>query len=111
MKTPAGIECRYFFGDYHRGRNREECRLLNAASPPLEWNEKLCGSCPVPAITRANSCEHMRLIPKLGRPFPFFPQEVQVDAYCIKTKRDVKEPQVGCGECHQLPEVFVGGNQ
>jgi hypothetical protein len=107
MKTPAGSECRYFFGDYHRGRNREECRLLQAASPPLEWNEKLCFSCPVPAILRANSCEHLRLIPRLTRPFPLFPKEIQIDAYCVKTKQDVKEPQIGCGECHQLPKVFL----
>ena len=31
MKTPAGTECKYFYGDYYRGRNHEECRLLGAA--------------------------------------------------------------------------------
>jgi hypothetical protein len=107
MKTPAGIECRYFFGDYHRGKNREECRLLDSASPPLVWQEKLCVTCPVPEISRANSCEHMRLIAELKRLFPLFPQQVQVKAYCTKTNQDVREPQVGCGECHDLPEIFI----
>jgi hypothetical protein len=107
MKTPAGTECRYFFGDYHRGKNKEECRLLQTANPPLDWDERLCFSCPVPGILRSNSCEHLRLIPELKRPFPLFPKEVRIDAYCIKTKQDVREPQIGCGQCHQLPEVFL----
>jgi len=107
MKTPAGIECRYFFGDYHRGKNREECRLLDGSNPPLPWQAKLCVNCPVPEILRANSCEHMQLKPELKRPFPFLPQQVQVKAYCTKTNQDVQEPQLGCGECHDLPEIFI----
>ena len=34
MRTPAGKECQYFYGDYYRGRNQEECRLLSDATPP-----------------------------------------------------------------------------
>jgi hypothetical protein len=108
MKTPAGSECKYFFGDYFRGRNREECRLLESTSPPLNWQPKHCFGCPVPEILRANSCEHMQLKPSLERPFPFFQQRVGVKAFCNKTKRNVTEPQIGCGDCHQLPEVFLG---
>lgn len=108
MKNPAGVECAYFFGDYHRGRNREECRLLNTAAPPLPWQPRLCEGCPVPGILRANSCQHMTFKPSLVRPFPFLRQQVEVSAYCRKTNQDVKEPQIGCGECHQLPEIFLG---
>lgn len=108
MKNPAGIECAYFFGDYHRGRNREECRLLNSANPPLPWEPKLCQGCPVPGILRANSCQHMQLIPSITRPFPFFSRRVEVKAFCTKTHQEVSEPKIGCGECHQLPEIFLG---
>lgn len=108
MKNPAGVECAFFFGDYYRGRDREECRLLKSASPSLLWQPRLCESCPVPGILLANSCQHMILKPILRRPFPFFPQQVGVKAYCRKTQQDVPEPKVGCGECHQLPEVFLG---
>jgi hypothetical protein len=108
MKTPAGRECRYFYGDYFRGKDREECRLLNSANPPLDWQEKLCYTCPVPGIMRANSCENMRLIPSLVRPFPIIgAKQVYLKAHCIKIKREVIEPQIGCGQCHQLPEVFL----
>jgi hypothetical protein len=107
MNNPAGVECSYFFGDYFRGRNREECRLLMATIPPLPWQPRLCNGCPVPGILRANSCEHMQLRPELKRPFPFFPYQVQINAYCQKTDQDVKEPKIGCGACHQLPEIFL----
>ena len=108
MKTPAGVECPYFFGDYFRGKHKEECRLLGSTIPPLPWEPRLCNTCPVPGIVRANSCQHLQLRPELKRPFPFFPHQVRVNAYCSKTRQEVKEPKIGCGECHQLPEIFLG---
>lgn len=105
MKTPAGQECPHFYGDYFRGRNAEECRLLKAAGQP--WNPALCRTCPVPDIARANSCEFMKLRATIGRPLSaVFQQRVQVSAYCEKTQRAVNEPHVGCGECHALPFKF-----
>ena len=106
MKTPAGRECPHFYGDYFRGKNVEECRLLKLHNQP--WTPDLCRTCPVPDIALANSCEYMKLNPTVERPwFTFFLQRrVQVRAYCEKSKRDVAEPQVGCGECHALPFTF-----
>ena len=106
MKTPAGRECPYFYGDYYRGRNVEECRLLKAQGET--WTRDLCSTCPVPAIALANSCQHMKLQAKVVRPISaIFQRRVQVSAYCEKTERDVAEPQIGCGECHELPFKFV----
>jgi len=102
MKTPAGKECPWFYGDYYRGRNVEECRLLRASNQ--RWTRDLCMTCPVPAIARANSCEYMKLRATVTRPISaVFQRRVQVTAYCEKTKRAVAEPQIGCGECHALP--------
>ena len=102
MKTPAGIECLYFYGDYYRGRNAEECRLLMAAGQ--QWTADLCKTCPVPDIARANSCQYMQLKAVVSRSvFTFFQRRVLVSAFCEKTKRNVDEPQIGCGECHILP--------
>ena len=109
MKTPAGQECRYFYGDYHRGRNHEECRLLKNANPPQEWKPALCSTCPVPGILRANACEHMTLQPEVHRPFFILKPRVKIEAYCTKTKQAVDEPHIGCGECHQLPQIFKEG--
>ncbi len=105
MKTPFGAECEYFYGDYLRGRNREECRLLAAAG--LVWDSSLCRGCPVPGIRRANACEFIRLRPRVGRSlFSGFRKQVQVEAYCEKIGGAVSEPHIGCGQCHPLPPVF-----
>ena len=44
----------------------------------------------------------------MDRPFPFLKRKVSIHAYCTKTLRDVPEPHIGCGECHPLPEIFIG---
>jgi len=105
MKTPAGKECSYFYGDYFRGRNVEECRLLNSSGE--HWTRDLCSSCPVPSIELANACEFMNLQAAIGRPLSAaFMRRVQIKAYCEKSKKKVTEPHVGCGECHALPFKF-----
>jgi hypothetical protein len=105
MRTPFGSECKYFYGDYYRGRNHEECRLLEN-----RWRRELCKNCPVPGILRANACEHMRLTGRVTRGLTtLFRQRVEVSAYCERTDRAVAEPHVGCGECHPLPPVFTPG--
>jgi hypothetical protein len=106
MRTPAGKECRYFYGDYFRGRQHEECRLLASNTPPLPWRREFCFTCPVPGIHMANACPHMGLIPNLTRPFPFIKQQVQVHTICMQTNRTGFDAHVGCGECHPLPEIF-----
>lgn len=105
MKTPAGFECRYFYGDYFRGRSLEECRLLSAGAQ--KWTPDLCRTCPVPGITRANACENLILRATIARPISaVFQRRVQINAWCEKTRRNVPEPHVGCGECHPLPPIF-----
>ena len=105
MKTPSGRECPHFYGDYYRGRNVEECRLLKLSAQ--NWSRDLCKTCPVPDIARANSCEHMQLNLSITRPITaIFQRRVQVTAHCDKTNRDIAEPQIGCGECHDLPFKF-----
>jgi hypothetical protein len=99
MRTPSGIECDFFYGDYYRGRKNEECRLLKEYSQ--QWQPSLCKTCPVPSILRANACEFMSMTPKIARPaITLFQQRVQVDSFCNKTRRVVSEPHIGCGECH-----------
>jgi hypothetical protein len=107
MRTPVGVECRYFYGDYYRGRSNEECRLLSSSIPPQPWTSELCKTCPVPEITRANACEFLRLNARVIRPVTAaFQRRVQVTAYCEKVERAVAQPEIGCGECHPLPPVF-----
>jgi hypothetical protein len=109
MRTPAGKECPYFYGDYYRGRDREECRLLIDANPPLPWRRELCSTCPVPDILLANACPHMVLLPRLERPFPIITkQQVRVETYCRQSDRKGFDAHIGCGHCHPLPPEFNG---
>jgi hypothetical protein len=102
MKTPAGSECKYFYGDYYRGRSNEECRLLGES-----WKRALCSTCPVPSIDRANACETMRLHADVTRPLAAgFQPRVKVTAYCEKTGRSGFDAHIGCGECHPIPPIF-----
>lgn len=108
MRTPAGKECIYFYGDYYRGRDFEECRLLVASNPPQKWKRDLCFNCPVPDLLLANACPHLVLEGRVERAFPFAKKRVSVTASCSKTQRAVAEPEIGCGECHPLPSIFAG---
>jgi hypothetical protein len=105
MRTPAGKECRYFYGDYHRGRKVEECRLLESAD--FVWIPYLCDKCPIPEILLANACENMEFKPMLERPFFFLKPIVRVSAFCTKNNIPVDEPRIGCGQCHPLLNVFT----
>jgi len=101
MRTPAGIECKYFYGDYYRGRNHEECRLLLSSSQ--KWTPNLCTTCPVPSITRANACQYMVINAKVKRSgLKLFKPQVTVSAFCEKTNRKVNQPHIGCGDCHPI---------
>jgi hypothetical protein len=106
MRTPFGIECPYFYGDYYRGKKQEECRLIGNKPSPNNWTADLCKTCPVPAITRANSCSHMTLYPTIKRTKLGTKRQVKVTAFCSESKSEVAVPEIGCGICHPEFEVF-----
>jgi hypothetical protein len=102
MRTPAGTECSFFYGDYFRGRDLEECRLIGNVPAPKNWSPDLCQKCPVPAIQRANACENMILHGEVKPGFLRMHRQVTVSAYCKKSQLNVKEPEIGCPLCHDL---------
>jgi hypothetical protein len=108
MRTPGGIECQHFYGNYYRGRQHEECRLIIDPEDNKRWSSKLCQTCPVPDILRANSCPNMNLTIEIKNTFLGLKQKCIVTANCSKTHDYVKEPEVGCGQCHPMPAVFLG---
>ncbi len=107
MRTPAGTECRYFYGDYRRGRNHEECRLVEGHPSARNWNSKLCRGCPVPEILRANACPNLVLEGKVSSGILGIGRKMVVSAYCTLSKTNVAEPEVGCGKCHPVPFEFL----
>jgi hypothetical protein len=107
MQTPFGQECRYFYGDYFRGKNHEECRLLGTSTSKQNWTSKLCKSCPVPGIILANACQSMVLKGYMSTGFLGIGKSMKITAYCEKSKSQVNEPQIGCGLCHPIADIFT----
>ncbi|MEW5961257.1 MAG: hypothetical protein AB1801_26330 [Chloroflexota bacterium] len=107
MKTPAGKECKYYYGDFFRGRNVQECRLIarNPDSPP--WRPALCHSCPVPEILLANQADTLKLDGKVVKRFFGFKQEVEVTGWCSNCFSEIPDPRQGCPTCNQnRPSIF-----
>ncbi len=109
MRTPFGQECKYYYADFHRGRDQQTCRLVEANPASEAWQPDLCRDCPVPGILRANACEHLILTGRVVKGFLGFGRKMLIEAHCRKTDRPVSEPHIGCGECHandHLAELF-----
>jgi hypothetical protein len=101
MITPAGKECRYYYADYYRGRQTEECRLLGQNPRSERWTRDLCKTCPVPGILLANACPSLVLEGKVVKGLLGLQRKVAVSAACSKHLVKVERPQVGCGHCHE----------
>ncbi len=106
MRTPAGFECKFFYGNYFRGRKQEECRLIGKAPGSGQWTPDLCKKCAVPGILSANACENLILDASVRRSLFGLIRKVEITAYCKFSQQDVKEPHIGCGQCHPLPTAF-----
>lgn len=99
MKTPAGNECRFYYADYHRGRSRQECRLLKDAGGPERWHPDDCRRCPVPDILWANASENLRLKAHIQAGFLGIGRRVEIGAWCSKHDSAIDDPYVGCQHC------------
>jgi hypothetical protein len=60
----------------------------------------------VPAILRANACQNLKLKAKVVSYLLGFKRKVQITAFCTKSNEAVFEPEIGCGQCHTLPNLF-----
>ncbi len=98
MSMNKPVACRYFFGDYHRGKNVEECRLL-AASPnnTIAWRRAHCDSCPVPETLIASNCRDLALEAEVKR--RFLVERVNITfAVCLKHMEELADP-LYCPKC------------
>ena len=70
------------------------------------YSSDLCFKCPVPGIVRANACSKMVLEARVRSRFFGLQRYVEVNAFCTRSMSDVKEPEIGCGQCHLEFEGF-----
>lgn len=92
------VNCRYFYGDYHRGKNVEECRLLaRNRDNERPWRRKLCDSCPIPELIIVSQCRHLELEAEVKR--RFLRDQVDVTfAMCTKHLIELDDPR-HCPRC------------
>lgn len=92
------VPCRYFHGDYHRGKNVEECRLLDASpGNTIAWRRALCDSCPVPSTLVASNSRDLALEAEVQR--KLFGEKVAITfAVCLKHMEELSDP-LRCPQC------------
>ncbi len=106
---PKPVNCRYFYGDYFRGKNHEECRLLDANPRNRHpWRRKLCDSCPVPALLQDTNCRSLALEAEVKR--KFLRDRVQVTlAVCTEHVLELDDARV-CPRCAERLASLTGDN-
>ena len=101
MRTPYNKECRFYYADYFRGKNTQECRLIEANPASEPWKPALCQTCLVPDILLANVCPNLALRARVGKSLFGLLHKVEVEAACREYRVQVTQPKVGCGHCHE----------
>lgn len=99
MRTPAGKECRFYYEDFNRGRNIQECRLIQRAAGKVHWRPGDCSNCPVPEILWANASEFLELRADVKPGFLGLGRHIEVTASCRKHHILIEDPYTGCPEC------------
>lgn len=92
------VNCRYFYGDYFRGKNKEECRLVgNSPDNERPWRRKFCDSCPVPELLIAANSRDLVLEARVKHKFLRDGIEVTF-AICAKHMVELSNPRY-CPQC------------
>lgn len=100
MRTPAGKECRYYYQDFHRGRNIQECRLIKDNPESRRWQPQDCAKCPVPDILNANSSKDLQLtLTVKTAPLGLF-RRLEVTAHCLRHNIPIEDSYTGCPKCN-----------
>jgi hypothetical protein len=100
MRTPAGKECRYYYEDFHRGREMQECRLLKANAESMPWHPSDCARCPIPEILNANASKNLDLKLTIRPKLLGLRRELEVQASCLKHETPIEDAFVGCHQCN-----------
>ena len=101
MRTPAGKECHFFYEDFNRGRNIQECRLVNENPESMHWRPGDCSRCPIPDILNANASPDLQLVLAI-KPGGILGtgRKHEVTASCLKHQIPIEDPFIGCPQCN-----------
>jgi hypothetical protein len=100
MRTPAGKECPHYHADFHRGRNVQECRLVQQNPASLHWKPGDCSRCTVPEILLANASHEMELKLAIKPRLLGLGRQYEISATCLRHSISIDDPYVGCAKCN-----------
>lgn len=104
MASTKPVNCRYFYGDYHRGKDYEECRLIKRNPESRPWRRALCDSCPVPDLLVNTTCREIALEATVTRRWGLL-ERVEVYAVCAEHLLELADPN-HCPKCEAEGEVI-----
>ena len=102
MSSSKPVNCRYFYADYHRGRDLEECRLIKRNPESRPWRRPLCDSCPVPGILLNTNCREIALEATVVKKL-LVVERVEVYAVCARHMLELRDPN-NCPKCAEEAE-------
>ena len=106
MPNKPAPNCRFFYHDYHRGKETTECRLPRSRDS-LRWERDICDSCPVPAILRETNSAHLALEGTIRKRFPF---GARMEAFAVCTKHMIQLKEAGqCPQCAAEQSELING--
>ncbi|MCD6289268.1 MAG: hypothetical protein J7M34_02100 [Anaerolineae bacterium] len=97
MAKSKAVNCPYYYYDYFRGQEWEECRLIARNPRSRPWRRSLCDTCPVPEILRETNCQHLALEATVVRKWKLF-DRVEVFAVCTEAMEKLENPKY-CPYC------------
>jgi hypothetical protein len=102
------VNCRYFYGDYFRGKNVEACRLLEASPDnQIPWKRKHCDTCPVPEVLIASNTRSLELEAAVRR--RLLRERVEITfAVCTRHMEELHDP-LRCPQCAAEQELAAAG--
>ncbi|MDK3160554.1 hypothetical protein QPK87_28940 [Kamptonema cortianum] len=101
MRTPSGRDCRFYYEDFNRGRNLQECRLIKQNPQSLRWKSRYCETCRVPDILNANASPNLELSLAVVPVMLGLGRRLKVEASCMRHRVKIEDPFLGCPQCNE----------
>ncbi len=97
MASYDPVNCRYYYADFYRGRDHEECRLIKRNADSRPWRRSLCDTCPVPEILLRTNCSEIALEALVVKKWGLM-ERVEVFAVCAEHLIELDDPKY-CPQC------------
>jgi len=103
MSTKPNPSCRFFYSDYHRGKETTECRLSKSRDS-LRWERNVCDTCPVPGILRETNCAHLAIEGTIRK--KLFNRRMEVFVVCTQHLVQL-EDGAHCPQCQAEQDALL----